>query len=162
MLILQFIHLSRLKGLQKSEILWSLYIYICICINKITFFLCTVGFLYLICYPQIDFKNLCFSKAQLPERMSIFIWKSWKTGVKIPCSTCSGVVWSGKVWILHDMSTTLECSYTRDLWYLTVKNHFSNSKAVNPTGSCKSSLSFILNMNTLFSGEVGHFLPFWK
>lgn len=157
MLIWQFtIYALRLKCSQMSEILWSLYI----CINKIISFLCTVGFLYLICYPQTDFKNLCFSKAQLPERMSILIWKPWKTEVRTPCLTCSGVVRSGEVWILHDMSSTLEYSYTRDLWYLTVKNHFSNNKAVNPTGSCKRSLSFIQNMNTLFSGEVGHFLPF--
>lgn len=70
--------------------------------------------------------------------MSIFIWKPWKTEVKTPYLICSGIVLSGKVWILRAMSPTLEYSCTRDVWYLTVKSHFSNSKAVNPTGSCKT------------------------
>ena len=62
--------------------------------------------------------------------------------------------------LFHCSRNTLEYSYTRDPWYLTVKNYISNSKAVNPTGSCKSSLSFILNMNTLFCEAIGHFLAF--
>lgn len=121
-------------------------------------------FLNWISYPQTDFSNLCFSKAQLPERMEIFIWKSGKIEgqFKQCCLTVLAIAWSCKAWTLHNKSVTLEYSYMRDPWYLTAKNHISSSKAVNPTGSCESSLSFILNMNTLFSEEVGHFLAFWQ